>query len=324
MQPRPTVSRATRRCTSTCRSSTSTPPRRAGAAVVLVPGPARALPGRARRAGSASRDHRLVLGAVDPHAARAAREARRARAPGAADDPLRRRGLPDEVPAPARWSCCRTSASRTSTARPRPTCARGTRSRAGRASRRPRSRSASRSTDVEVFAVREDGTSRRRGEVGELYVRGPTVMQGYWGDAERTARTLLREWDGGPGRGLPVYRTGDLAHLDENGDWIFLGRRDSQIKSRGYRIELGDIEAIAQPAPRRRRVRGRGHPGRGGDEPDQGVRRRFGARSGTTSSTAFSASGSPGTWRPSSTSSDPIYRGPRPARSTGGRSPTRP
>jgi amino acid adenylation domain-containing protein len=97
-------------------------------------------------------------------------------------------------------------------------------------------------TGVECFAVRDDGTVAPRGEVGELYVRGPTVMQGYWGDAERTNRTLLRDWGGKTGE-FPVYRTGDLVHLDENGDWIFLGRRDSQIKSRGYRIELGDIES---------------------------------------------------------------------------------
>jgi amino acid adenylation domain-containing protein len=98
----------------------------------------------------------------------------------------------------------------------------------------------------ETFAVLEDGSIAPAGEVGELYVRGPSVMQGYWGDAERTAATLLPDWRGdGLDRaaGYPTYRTGDLVRLDENGDWIFLGRRDNQIKSRGYRIELGDIEA---------------------------------------------------------------------------------
>jgi len=94
----------------------------------------------------------------------------------------------------------------------------------------------------EIFAVGEDGSVLPPGEVGELYVRGPSVMQGYWADDERTAATLLPEWGESP-TGYPTYRTGDLARLDENGDWIFLGRRDSQIKSRGYRIELGDIEA---------------------------------------------------------------------------------
>ncbi len=103
-------------------------------------------------------------------------------------------------------------------------------------------------TGVEAFAVGEDGTVLPPGEVGELYVRGPTVMQGYWGDEERTRATLLRDWQGDTA-GYHVYRTGDLVHLDASGDWIFLGRRDSQIKSRGYRIELGDIEAALHLHP---------------------------------------------------------------------------
>jgi amino acid adenylation domain-containing protein len=102
--------------------------------------------------------------------------------------------------------------------------------------------------DVEIFAVKDDGSIGRPGEVGEMYVRGPTVMQGYWGDAERTAATLFADW--GPGTSpYPTYKTGDLAHLDDSGNWNFLGRRDSQIKSRGYRIELGDIEAALHQHP---------------------------------------------------------------------------
>jgi amino acid adenylation domain-containing protein len=102
--------------------------------------------------------------------------------------------------------------------------------------------------DVEIFAVKENGTIGEPGEIGEMFVRGPTVMQGYWGDPERTAATLFRDW--GPGTSpYPTYKTGDLAYVDESGDWIFLGRRDSQIKSRGYRIELGDIEAALHQHP---------------------------------------------------------------------------
>lgn len=102
--------------------------------------------------------------------------------------------------------------------------------------------------DVEVFAVGEDGQPVDRGEVGELCVRGPTVMQGYWGDEERTKKTLFRNWQEDPA-GHPVYRTGDLAYLGDDGNWIFLGRRDSQIKSRGYRIELGDVETTLNLHP---------------------------------------------------------------------------
>jgi amino acid adenylation domain-containing protein len=101
---------------------------------------------------------------------------------------------------------------------------------------------------VETFAVTEAGRSAEPGEVGELYVRGPTVMQGYWGDSERTARSLVPDPrpDVSPDK---VYRTGDLVEEMEDGNYRFLGRRDSQIKSRGYRIELGDIESALYAHP---------------------------------------------------------------------------
>jgi L-proline---[L-prolyl-carrier protein] ligase len=100
----------------------------------------------------------------------------------------------------------------------------------------------------EVFALTEQGTVAGVGEEGELYVRGPTVMKGYWGRPERTAEMLVR--DPRPDAyGDPVYRTGDLVKLRPDGDYDFLGRRDHQIKSRGYRIELGEIEAALNAHP---------------------------------------------------------------------------
>jgi acyl-coenzyme A synthetase/AMP-(fatty) acid ligase len=92
-----------------------------------------------------------------------------------------------------------------------------------------------------------DGRRARIGEVGELYVRGGTVMQGYWGDPERTARGLVPH-PLAPGR-EPAYRTGDLVCLRDDGCFEFLGRRDSQVKSRGYRIELGDVETAVYAHP---------------------------------------------------------------------------
>ncbi|HEX5467808.1 MAG TPA: amino acid adenylation domain-containing protein [Gaiellaceae bacterium] len=102
---------------------------------------------------------------------------------------------------------------------------------------------------VDAYAILEDGSPAATGEIGELCVRGPTVMQGYWGDPDRSARSL-----GAPlraeGLRTPAYRTGDLVRRDEHGDLWFLGRRDAQVKSRGYRIELGEIEAtlLSHPA----------------------------------------------------------------------------
>jgi len=94
----------------------------------------------------------------------------------------------------------------------------------------------------DVFIIATNGTQASVGERGELYVRGATVMRGYWGDPERTARSLVpdpRE----SSHGDPVYRTGDLAELLPDGNLRYLGRRDSQVKTRGYRVELGEIEA---------------------------------------------------------------------------------
>jgi len=46
-----------------------------------------------------------------------------------------------------------------------------------------------------------------------------------------------------------MYRTGDLVTLAEDGNYYFVGRRDSMIKSRGYRIELGEIESALLSHP---------------------------------------------------------------------------
>ena len=100
----------------------------------------------------------------------------------------------------------------------------------------------------EVFALDESMHPVEHGEVGELWVRGPTVMKGYWGDDERTARVLqqnplhTRFPD-------PTYRTGDLVRRMPGEVFEFLGRRDHQIKVRGYRIELGEIEAALTSHP---------------------------------------------------------------------------
>jgi amino acid adenylation domain-containing protein len=103
--------------------------------------------------------------------------------------------------------------------------------------------------NTEVFAVTSEG---RRvsgpGEVGELYVRGPSLMRGYWGQPTKTAAALVRnpfraEYDD------LVYRTGDLVTLDQAGNYAYLGRRDSMVKVRGYRVELGEVQAALYRHP---------------------------------------------------------------------------
>lgn len=78
------------------------------------------------------------------------------------------------------------------------------------------------------------------GVVGDLYISGAGLSPGYWRDPEKTA-AAFRELPGAPGR--RIYRTGDRAHVGNDGLVYFHGRSDQQIKSRGYRIELGEIES---------------------------------------------------------------------------------
>ncbi len=102
--------------------------------------------------------------------------------------------------------------------------------------------------NVEVFAMTDDGRRAAIGEIGELYVRGATVTKGYWSDEARTAAALVPD----PFRSASterVYRTGDFVQELDDGNYKFIGRRDSQIKSRGYRIELGEIEAALDAHP---------------------------------------------------------------------------
>ncbi len=96
--------------------------------------------------------------------------------------------------------------------------------------------------NMEVFALTEEGKAvSAPGEVGELYGRGSGVALGYWNDPEKTARLFVRN-PLQPHYDDRTYRTGDLVRLDENGNYIYLGRRDHQVKVQGYRIELGEIE----------------------------------------------------------------------------------
>ena len=102
--------------------------------------------------------------------------------------------------------------------------------------------------NTEVFALDDQGRRVEAGGTGELFVRGPSVTPGYWGDPDKTRRAVV-EHPLGTATGERVYRTGDLVTLDESGEYLFLGRRDNQVKSRGYRIELGDIEAALYAHP---------------------------------------------------------------------------
>jgi non-ribosomal peptide synthetase component F len=85
------------------------------------------------------------------------------------------------------------------------------------------------------------------GATGELWVRGLAVGYGYLGDEERTRKAFVQH----PCSPFTnrLYRTGDLVSIREDGNFMFLGRADQQVKYLGHRIELGEIEAQLQALP---------------------------------------------------------------------------
>ena len=103
-----------------------------------------------------------------------------------------------------------------------------------------------------VFLMQEDRVVTEPGIVGEVYISSPALALAYYHDPEKTARSFVEMTlpDGSVGR---VFRSGDLASYDENGDLVFASRKDFQIKHMGRRIELGEIETIADQLPELRR-----------------------------------------------------------------------
>lgn len=86
------------------------------------------------------------------------------------------------------------------------------------------------------------------GEIGELLIRGGTVMKGYWGRPDLNERGFSRRPSPSSGEDI-YYRTGDLVQRMPDGNYKFLGRKDRQIKTRGYRVELDEIETALLSHP---------------------------------------------------------------------------
>ncbi len=98
--------------------------------------------------------------------------------------------------------------------------------------------------NMRVYIIKEDGTYAATGEQGELCVSGSGLALGYWNNPEITNRVFVSN----PLNTVfseRIYRTGDLAYINEEGLIMYIGRMDSQIKINGNRVELGEIENAA-------------------------------------------------------------------------------
>jgi acyl-CoA synthetase (AMP-forming)/AMP-acid ligase II len=94
-------------------------------------------------------------------------------------------------------------------------------------------------TEERVVDVQDWRNVLAPGEVGELLVRGPQIMQGYWRDPELTERVLTDGW----------FHTGDLARMDERGYVFIVGRTKEMIKYKGYTVAPNELEALLLEHP---------------------------------------------------------------------------
>ncbi|WP_232534151.1 class I adenylate-forming enzyme family protein [Plantactinospora sp. KBS50] len=94
---------------------------------------------------------------------------------------------------------------------------------------------------TEVLILDDAGHPLPAGHDGEIAVRGPHVMAGYWRAPELTAQRFRRD----PDTGQVTLHTGDYGRLDPDGHLYFEGRRDDLFKRRGLRVSALEIEAAA-------------------------------------------------------------------------------
>jgi len=86
----------------------------------------------------------------------------------------------------------------------------------------------------------ETGQDLPPGQVGELVIKGPQVMKGYWQKPEETAQTLKDGW---------LY-TGDLARMDEDGFFYIVDRKKDMIIAGGFNIYPRDVEEVLYQHPK--------------------------------------------------------------------------
>ena len=95
-------------------------------------------------------------------------------------------------------------------------------------------------TEVRIMDMETGQKECAVGEVGELVVKGPQIMQGYWNNKELTAAVLRNGW---------LY-TGDMARMDKDGYFYLVDRKDDLIISKGFNIYPGQIEDILKQHPK--------------------------------------------------------------------------
>lgn len=95
-----------------------------------------------------------------------------------------------------------------------------------------------------AIVVDEENKELPAGFEGELCFAGENVMSGYWKLPDINSNVFFRKKING--KELIFYKTGDMAILDEEGDFYSCGRKDFQFKIQGYKVEIGEIEKFTR------------------------------------------------------------------------------
>ncbi|HHU72153.1 MAG TPA: amino acid adenylation domain-containing protein, partial [Clostridiales bacterium] len=98
--------------------------------------------------------------------------------------------------------------------------------------------------NTEIILLDEDKKIPNKGEVGEICIRGTSLTLGYYKNFEKTNEVFIQNPLNDRYPEL-IYCTGDLGKYNEEGELVFVSRKDNQIKHMGHRIELGEIEIVA-------------------------------------------------------------------------------
>lgn len=96
--------------------------------------------------------------------------------------------------------------------------------------------------NTEILLLKADNTPAKRGEEGEICIRGTCLTHGYYGNWEKTKESFVQN-PLNPNYPELIYRTGDIGKENDEGELLFVSRKDYQIKHMGHRIELGEIDA---------------------------------------------------------------------------------
>lgn len=102
--------------------------------------------------------------------------------------------------------------------------------------------------NMRIIILNKDNELAKPNEQGELCVIGTGVSLGYWGKPEISDKVFVQN-PANPFYEERIYRTGDLAYINDEGLIMYDGRMDNQVKVKGNRIELGEIECAAMCVP---------------------------------------------------------------------------